>query len=154
MSKRDLTLDLFRSFKIGNLRRSSKKEILIKERNSKKTDPELISEVLSNLISERDWENGLAEGTLFTTWSKIVGVEIAQHTTPISILDGVLTVQTSSTAWATQLSLVSDQLLETIQNDVTGILIESLRFIGPQGPTWKRGIRTIRGARGPRDTYG
>ncbi len=154
MSKRDLALDLFRSFKTGNLRRSSKKEILIKERSAKKTDPVLISETLSNLISERDWENGIAEGTLFTTWSKIVGVEIAQHTTPISILDGVLTVQTSSTAWATQLSLVSDQLLGTIQSDVTGILIESLRFIGPQGPTWKRGIRTIRGARGPRDTYG
>jgi predicted nucleic acid-binding Zn ribbon protein len=26
--------------------------------------------------------------------------------------------------------------------------------IGPQAPSWKRGIRSIRGARGPRDTYG
>jgi predicted nucleic acid-binding Zn ribbon protein len=29
-----------------------------------------------------------------------------------------------------------------------------LAFIGPQAPTWKKGLRTIRGARGPRDTYG
>jgi predicted nucleic acid-binding Zn ribbon protein len=26
--------------------------------------------------------------------------------------------------------------------------------IGPHAPSWKRGIRSIRGARGPRDTYG
>lgn len=154
MTKRDLALDLFRSFKTGNIKRAPKKQLPRKEISTNDGEPELISGVLTNLISEREWENGLAEGTLFSTWSKIVGVEIAQHTTPISILDGVLTVQTSSTAWATQLSLVCDQLLKTIQNDVTGILIESLRFIGPQGPTWKRGIRTIRGAKGPRDTYG
>jgi hypothetical protein len=28
-----------------------------------------------------------------------------------------------------------------------------LAIIGPQTPTWKKGIRTIRNARGPRDTY-
>jgi predicted nucleic acid-binding Zn ribbon protein len=25
--------------------------------------------------------------------------------------------------------------------------------LGPNAPSWKKGIRTIRGARGPRDTY-
>ncbi|NCW43452.1 MAG: DUF721 domain-containing protein, partial [Actinobacteria bacterium] len=28
------------------------------------------------------------------------------------------------------------------------------RFIGPQAPSWKKGVRVIRNARGPRDTYG
>jgi len=45
----------------------------------------------------------LAEGNLFINWKKIVGDEIAQHAQPISILDNVLTIQSSSTAWATQL---------------------------------------------------
>ncbi|MPZ04787.1 DUF721 domain-containing protein, partial [Micrococcus luteus] len=25
---------------------------------------------------------------------------------------------------------------------------------GPQAPSWRRGPRTVRGGRGPRDTYG
>ena len=110
--------------------------------------------MLSNLIAEREWDSGLAEGNLFITWAQIVGSDIAQHATPISISDGTLTIQTSSTAWATQLTLVSTQLLTTIQNDPSGATIEKLLFFGPAGPTWKKGIRTIRNARGPRDTYG
>jgi predicted nucleic acid-binding Zn ribbon protein len=31
--------------------------------------------------------------------------------------------------------------------------IESVKFLGPDTPSWKRGPRTIPG-RGPRDTYG
>jgi predicted nucleic acid-binding Zn ribbon protein len=65
----------------------------------------------------------------------------------------VLTIQSSSTAWATQLNLITTDLLATIQKDATGVLIEKLAIIGPQTPTWKKGIRTIRNARGPRDTY-
>ena len=49
---------------------------------------------------------------------------------------------------------VVDNLLATIQNDPSGATIQKLRFIGPQGPSWKKGVRSIRNARGPRDTYG
>jgi hypothetical protein len=50
--------------------------------------------------------------------------------------------------------VVHDQLLATISSSAPGALVESLRFTGPTSPSWKKGIRTIRGARGPRDTYG
>jgi predicted nucleic acid-binding Zn ribbon protein len=83
-----------------------------------------------------------------------VGADISQHASPVSLIDGVLTLQTSSTAWATQLKLVAPAILETVQKSATGVLVESLVFIGPQGPSWKKGLRSIRGAKGPRDTYG
>ena len=152
MTKRDLALDLFKTFKTNVVRKVNKPAPT--QRSGQPGDPELIGGVLSNLISERGWDSGLAEGNLFITWATIVGTEIAQHTTPISILDGRLTIQTSSSAWATQLALVVDDLLATIQNDPSGVTIQELQFIGPQGPTWKKGIRSIRNARGPRDTYG
>ena len=152
MSKRDLALDLFKSFKT-NATRSANKPAPTPQ-IGKPGDPELIGGVLNNLIADRDWDSGLAEGNFFVHWVKIVGLEIAQHATPISILEGVLTIQSSSTAWATQLQLISNDLLTTIQKDATGLLIEKLHFIGPTGPTWKKGIRSIRNARGPRDTYG
>ena len=152
MSKRDLALDLFKSFKNTSIRKINKPAPSIQV--GKPGDPELISGVLSNLIADRDWDSGLAEGNLFVHWKKIVGDEIAQHATPISILDGTLTIQSSSTAWATQLQLMSNDLLMMIQKDAAGVLVENIDFIGPHGPSWKKGIRTIRNARGPRDTYG
>jgi len=149
-SKRDLALDLFRSYKTG----FTKKKKTVEERGQAPGDPTLISSVLNNLIEERDWNSGLAEGTLFATWPQIVGPEIGQHTTPLSMLDGRLLVQCSSTAWATQLTLVGASLLETIRSSAPGALVESLEFIGPTAPSWKRGLRTISNGRGPRDTYG
>jgi len=148
--KRDLAADLFRSYKTGFI----KKKKPIEEHTQTPGDPTLISNVLNNLIQERDWDSGLAEGTLFATWPQVVGPEIAQHTTPLSTLDGRLLVQCSSTAWATQLNLVGPSLLETIQSSAPGALVESLEFIGPTAPSWKRGLRTISNGRGPRDTYG
>ena len=152
MSKRDLALDLFKSFKTGIVRKTNKPAPT--KNIGQAGDPELIGELLSSMIEDREWNSGLAEGNLFITWATVVGEEIAQHTTPISISESVLTIQTSSTAWATQLNLVSDNLLATIQKDPTGVTIEKLRIIGPNAPSWKKGLRTIKNARGPRDTYG
>ncbi len=150
MAKRDLAKDLFISYKTGYI----KKQKVIREVNQNPTDPQLISDVLNNLIQDREWQSGIAEGNLFANWEKLVGAEIAEHTEPIAILDGVLTIKTSSTAWAVQLNLISNDLLASLQASAPGALVEKLSIIGPQGPNWKRGVRTIRGARGPRDTYG
>ena len=147
----DLALELFRSYKTGFIKKIKPP---IAERSATPGDPTLISDVFTNLVSDRQWESGLAEGNLFAQWEKIVGSDIATHTTPISILDGVLLIQCSSTAWATQLQSVHDQLVATISSSAPGALVESLKFTGPTAPSWKKGIRTIRGARGPRDTYG
>ena len=149
MAKRDLAIDLFRSFKTGSI----KKRKIVEIRNNTATDPQLLGDVLRNLIDERDWKTGVAEGTLFTQWASIVGDDIAQHASPVSINENVLTIQTTSTAWATQLSLVNNEILKTIQNNPFGATIESVSIIGPNTPSWKRGIRSTRDARGPRDTY-
>jgi len=155
MSKRDLAKDLFISYKTGYIKKSpNTKNISQREINTNPADPQLISDVLKNLIQDREWQSGIAEGNLFANWQNIVGDEIAEHTEPIAILDGVLTIRTSSTAWATQLNLISNDVLASLQASAPGALVEKLSIIGPQGPNWKRGIRTIKGARGPRDTFG
>jgi predicted nucleic acid-binding Zn ribbon protein len=150
MDRKDLAKELFISYKTGY----SKKTKPTREINSNPTEPQSINEVLKNLISEREWQSGIAEGSLYSNWPAIVGAEIAQHCEPITILDGALTIRTSSTAWATQLNLIGNDLLASIQKSAPGALVEALLIIGPHGPSWKRGLRTIRGARGPRDTYG
>lgn len=156
MAKRDLALDLFHSFQNG--KRKTKKPIRESEPSSNNPDlsngPQLLKDVLAQVIRERDWKGGIAEGTLFSTWAEVIGPEISLHATPISLLEGVLTIQTSSTAWAVQLQLIGPDLLSTIRASSPGALVDSLSIIGPHGPSWKKGVRTIRGAKGPRDTYG
>ncbi len=148
---RDLARELYRAFR-GQPKRGKIGEVVEPRENIK--DPKSLNDVMSELISNRDWRQGLAEGNIFSDWEKIVGGEIASHSTPISLVDGRLTIQTSSTAWATQLTLISSDLLKTISSSSPGALVEELNLIGPHAPNWKKGLRTIRGAKGPGDTYG
>lgn len=150
--KRDIAKELYKFYKSGFRKVKSGNHSAIEQ--VKLTDPQSLQSVLSEVIAGRNWEQGVAEGNLFSNWADIVGAEIAQHTTPISLVDGRLTIQSSSSAWATQMRLMQEDLLKTISNSAPGALVEQLNVIGPQAPSWKRGIRSIRGARGPRDTYG
>lgn len=149
--KRDIARELFRSYKT-QIRKP--KRIIESEERINISDPQPLSSVFNEIITNRDWRQGIAEGNLFTDWEKVVGEDIAQHTTPITLLEGKLTIQTSSTAWATQLRLISNDLLKTLRQSAPGALVEELVVIGPHAPSWKRGLRTIRGSKGPRDTYG
>ena len=147
----DLARELYRAFRNQPKRNRDNETNQMRENIG---DPQQIGSVLDELVQLRDWRQGLAEGNIFIDWEKIVGADIAIHSTPISLVDGQLTIQTSSTAWATQLNLISADLLKTISGSAPGALVDKLIFIGPHAPNWKKGLRTIRGAKGPRDTYG
>jgi predicted nucleic acid-binding Zn ribbon protein len=149
--KRDLAREIYKAFSTHQKKNRTSANPELRERVD---DPRPIASILNELVEQRDWKQGVAEGTLFTQWSEVVGDEIAEHTTPISIAEGHLTIQASSTAWASQLTVISQQLLASISKSAPGALVESISIVGPNGPTWKRGVRTIRNARGPRDTYG
>ena len=148
--KRDIARELFRSYRSG----FRKKKDLPHEERTELGDPQKISSILNEIVESRDWRKGIAEGNLFSEWRSIVGNEIADHSTPITMYEGRLTIQTTSTAWSTQLRLMEGDLLRTIQKSAPGAAVESLSIVGPHAPSWKRGLRTIRGAQGPRDTFG
>lgn len=148
--KRDVARELFRSYRSG----FRKKKDLPHEERTELGDPQKISSILNEIVEARDWRKGIAEGNLFSEWRSIVGNEIADHSTPITMYEGRLTIQTTSTAWSTQLRLMEGDLLRTIQKSAPGAVVESLSIVGPHAPSWKRGLRTIRGAQGPRDTFG
>lgn len=149
--KRDLAKELYKFYRSGFRKQKNEQQYELRQ---KVTDPQSLSTVLSEVIQNRNWNQGVAEGNLFSDWRVIVGPDIAEHTTPISLNEGRLTIQSSSSAWATQMRLMENDLLETISSSAPGALVESLIFIGPQAPSWKKGLRSIKGARGPRDTYG
>jgi len=147
---RDLAREMYRAWR-NQIRKTRTREV--DESRTRVDDPLALSSILNEIVVKRDWKQGIAEGTLFTEWESVVGNEIATHSTPLSLVDGVLTIQTTSTAWATQLNTMKSALLKTITTSAPGALVDSLVILGPHAPSWKKGIRTIKGARGPRDTY-
>lgn len=116
-------------------------------------EPRGIEDVLESVTRRLGWTSSLARADLIDSWSEIAGAETALHSTPVAIEDGVLTVRCDSTAWATQLRLMRGQITTSIAERYPDAGIESIKFAGPNAPSWKRGTRSIPG-RGPRDTYG
>jgi len=74
-------------------------------------DPQPLEATLARLLAEAGWEAPAAVGGIIHGWADIVGARIAAHCVPVSFEDGVLTVQTDSSAWATELRNLSSALL-------------------------------------------
>ena len=116
-------------------------------------DPQGLSSVIDGLASTLGWTSPLARSDLLASWADIVGAETALHSLPVAIEGGVLIAQCDSTAWATQLRLMRTTITTHILAKYPEAGISSVRFEGPNAPSWKKGPRSIAG-RGPRDTYG
>lgn len=116
-------------------------------------DPLGLGKVVGRLIAERGWASPVAVGSVMAQWGVLVGPEISAHCTPESFSDTTLQVRCDSTAWATQLRLLSFSLLEKFRSDLGEGVVTKIQVLGPAAPNWRKGGRSVSG-RGPRDTYG
>jgi predicted nucleic acid-binding Zn ribbon protein len=116
-------------------------------------DPQPLGRLVSRVSLDRGWSPRLTDATVLGRWPQLVGRDIADHCTPLSLRDGELVLQAESTAWATQLRTLSRQLLHRLAAAVGKDVVRRIRVVGPSGPSWRHGPRHVRG-RGPRDTYG
>lgn len=120
-------------------------------------DPQTLQATMGRLLAESGWEEPAAVGGVIHGWADLVGPRIAAHCVPVSFAEGVLTVQTDSTAWATELRNLTTQLLTrlnaAVPNQRGTQTISRLAVQGPNAPSWRRGRLSVPG-RGPRDTYG
>jgi predicted nucleic acid-binding Zn ribbon protein len=85
-----------------------------------------------------------------------VGDDIALHCEPAGYDEDerVLTVQCDSTAWATQLRLLTPTLVARLNADLGHGTVKAIKVLGPAGPPRPRGRLRAPGSRGPGDTYG
>jgi predicted nucleic acid-binding Zn ribbon protein len=116
-------------------------------------DPQQFGDAVADLVEQRDWSRTLTAAGLLPRWEQIVGAEIAEHCRPERLEAGELSCVAESTAWATQLRLMSAQLMARIAADVGPGVVTKLRVRGPTAPDWRHGPLRVTG-RGPRDTYG
>lgn len=116
-------------------------------------DPARIGDVAESLLELRGWSETVEEASVVGRWREIVGDAVADHTEVERFEDGRLVIRASSTPWATQVRLLLGELRRRIAAEVGPDRVTEIVVLGPAGPTWKHGLRSVKG-RGPRDTYG
>lgn len=117
-------------------------------------DPALVGSEVDKLVSASGWETDIAVHGVFGRWESIVGNEVAAHCVPEAFDEGRLRVRTDSTAWATQLRLLAPNVVRRMNEELGHGTVMVIDVMGPDGPSWTKGRRSVRDGRGPRDTYG
>jgi predicted nucleic acid-binding Zn ribbon protein len=115
--------------------------------------PKKLGSSIEELIKGFGWQGKVAEGDLFANWKLIVGDRVAEFSYPEDFSKGILTIRCKSTAWATQLRLMSKEIMQKVSERTPDLEVKEIKVLGPQAPSFKRGLRSVPG-RGPRDTFG
>jgi predicted nucleic acid-binding Zn ribbon protein len=119
-------------------------------------DPVAFGAAIRRLVADRGWEDTTTAAGVLANWGALVGPEIADHSAPVSLVDGELVLTAESSAWATQLRLLTRTMTARLREQVGEGVVTSIVVRGPAQADWRKGPRRVqgRGARGPRDTYG
>ncbi|WP_322748691.1 MULTISPECIES: DUF721 domain-containing protein [unclassified Frankia] len=117
-------------------------------------EPVAFNAAVARMLAERGWEVRATDATVLARWDALVGPDISSHCYPVSLRDGALELAAESTAWATQLRLLSRQLLVTLSKELGPEVVRRIVVRGPTTPSWRHGPLHASGGRGPRDTYG
>jgi predicted nucleic acid-binding Zn ribbon protein len=116
-------------------------------------DPITVLSGVDGLLNKFDWSEKLAKAELFVNWTLVVGDASAASSKPEELQQGLLVVRCKSTAWATELRIMQDQIIAKINELYPTLRVAEIKFVGPDAPSWKKGKYSVPG-RGPRDTYG
>ncbi|WP_130866556.1 DciA family protein [Acidipropionibacterium timonense] len=116
-------------------------------------DPMLLGQAFDRLVASRGWGKQVSLRMVLVRWPELVGVTNAEHSRPVTYREGVLTVRTDATVWATSLRTIAPQLVAELNRRLGDGTVTRIVIEGPSAPSWKHGPRSVPG-RGPRDTYG
>ena len=82
-------------------------------------DPTRVGDIVRRLMQEQVFAVGGQLGRLSTAWATVVDERLAQDTAPKGLERGVLTIETSSDAWGTQVGFLSKEITKRA-NEVLG----------------------------------
>ena len=120
-------------------------------------DPAALGGSIDKFIVNKGWDLQVATGRIQGQWESIVGPAVADHvqieTFDLSGKQPRMVLRADSTAWATQVRLMTTTIAERIDEELGDGRHTEVTILGPSAPSWKHGLRSVPG-RGPRDTYG
>ncbi|WP_420110512.1 DUF721 domain-containing protein, partial [Pseudactinotalea sp.] len=107
-------------------------------------DPQPVVNTMEQLSAQLGWNRSLQVGGVVGRWREVVGDQVADHCQPETFEEGALVVRADSTAWATQIRLLIPQLERRIAEEVGERAGTTSQGLGPGGPTWRKGPRSVR----------
>jgi predicted nucleic acid-binding Zn ribbon protein len=116
-------------------------------------EPVAFGAAVGEMLDERGWQAEAAAAQVLANWESIAGAEVAAACRPVRLRAGELVLEAESTAWATQLRLLSRSILARIRTELGPDVVRKLVVRGPTTPDWRHGRLRVPGP-GPRDTYG
>ena len=120
---------------------------------SRREDPQPLSAALDGLLADQGWQTAAAVGSVFGRWDELVGPDVAAHTRPERFSDGELVVVADSSAWATQVRLLTSALLRRLNEELGHGTVTRVVVRGPAPPR-RMGPLRVRGSRGHTGDYG
>jgi predicted nucleic acid-binding Zn ribbon protein len=127
----------------GQKRRSGGRVVRVRE-PGRGGDPRPFGSAIRDLMASRGWEQRAAVGGVFGNWANIVGAELAEHTRPDRFEDGELTVAADSTTWATQLRLLSSNLVRRLNEELGHGTVRKVKVVGPSSGPRRTGAWRVR----------
>lgn len=109
-------------------------------------------EAVNSFLDDQGWRERTRVAAAVANWPHIAGAEVAAHVQAESFTDGVLTLRTDSTAWATQMRFLAGSVRNRLDAALGAGVVTSIVVRGPEPPRTKGRWRVA--GRGPRDTYG
>jgi predicted nucleic acid-binding Zn ribbon protein len=134
---------------------AARKEVTYTSARTDDRDPARVADAIVSLVTDRGWQAATSIGKIWGEWSSLVGPTLAEHVKPEAFDrdTGLLTLRADSTAWATQVRMLSSQLRKRLQGEIPGGIVADIAVLGPDVGPRPRGRLRVKG-RGPRDTYG
>ena len=75
---------------------------------------EPISSIIRRVLKNQGLEQGVKQGEALSSWEKIVGEIIAQHSEAVALEQEILFVRVADSAWRNELSMLSEEIIEKI----------------------------------------
>ncbi len=120
---------------------------------TRREDPQPLSIALDGLLGDQGWRTAAAVGSVFGRWDQLVGPDVAAHTRPERFSDGELVVIADSSAWATQVRLLTSAVLRRLNEELGHGTVTRVVVRGPAPPR-RMGPLRVRGSRQHTDDYG
>jgi hypothetical protein len=97
-------------------------------RMSRRSGQTTLGNVLGGYLRRIDRGGGLTQARVIEAWPEAAGPDIARHTAGLHVREGELIVYVDSPVWATELTALSAQLVESLNRYLGQDLVRSMRF--------------------------
>ena len=90
---------------------------------------EHIAGAIKKLIKKKGLEKGINQQKAVEVWEEVVGQKIKEHTEPLEVKFGVLTVKTTNPIWRQELQFQKNDIIKSINKKLIKATIKDVRFI-------------------------